>query len=486
MEKFTNPIQPRANDPYVLRDGEGYLYCYSLGNGVAVTRADKLHEIAPKEGAAVYVAPEDGEWSKEYWAPELHKISGRYYIYVAADDGNNERHRMLVLGAKSDDPTGEYELLGKISDPSDKWAIDGTILKHSGEHYFIWSGWEGDENIAQNLYIARMKSPTELDGGRVCLSTPEFEWEQRGSGNGLPTINEGPAILQRDGATYLVYSASGSWCDDYCLGMLALVGDDPMKIDSWVKSETPVFAKAEGAYGPGHCCFTTSPDGSEDYMVYHANVEAGTSWGGRSLRLQKVRWVDGAPIFGEPARVGEELPLPSDGYSLPHGRMQPSGFAQSVAAAIISLAGLVLLIVGCLIGREHIEWFVPLIGVALIVELVWLWQLNCDWLGKFILTSDGILCTSPLSVDIILPWEMIVDACYLPGNPSKPHSGTFCLLTEKRTLAEKQKLEKARVSEKLIKLADRDGLWEALSERLPDGIRTELADELALHQNDEP
>lgn len=480
MEKFTNPVYPRANDPYVLRDGQDYLYCYTLGNGVAVTRASKLYEIAPREDAAVYKAPEEGEWSKEYWAPELHKISGRYYIYVAADDGNNENHRMVVLGAKTDDPTGEYEMLGKITDPDDKWAIDGTLLVRSGELYFVWSGWEGDENVAQNLYIAHMKSPTELDSERVCLSKPEYDWEKLGSGDGLPTVNEGPAILCRDGATYIVYSASGSWCDDYCLGMLTLVGDDPMDPEAWVKSKEPVFVKAENAYGPGHCCFTTSPDGSEDYMLYHANLESGSGWGGRSLRMQKVNWIDGNPVFGEPAKVGEELIVPSDGYSLPNGRMLPSSFRGTLIAGGISLAALIVTIIGCLLGRANAAWFIPMIALALIVELVWLWQSNIEWLGKFLLTSDGIVCSSPLSADLYMPWSIIADACYLPGDPNKKKSGTFCFSAVKLTLAEKQKLDGVRVSESLIKIADREGLWEALSERLPDDIRESLAAELAL------
>lgn len=480
MEKFTNPVQPHANDPYVLRDGSDYLYCYTLGNGVAVTRSSKLHEIAPSEDGAVYRAPEGTPWSKEYWAPELHKMGGRYYIYVAADDGNNENHRMYCLVSTTDDPTGSYEMVGKISDASDKWAIDGTVLKHSGEHYFIWSGWEGDENVAQNLYIAHMSSPTEIDSERVLLSTPEFDWEKRGSGNGLPTVNEGPAILQRNGATHLVYSASGSWCDDYCLGMLTLVGDDPMKRESWVKSEVPVFEKAEGAYGPGHCAFTISPDGKEDYMVYHANEVSGTSWGGRSLRMQRVRWTDGSPDFGAPAPIGAELPLPSDGYSLPNGRMQPAGFAQSLAAGVISLAAILLVFIGCLLQREYAAWFIPLLAIMLIVEMVQLWQTNFDWLGKFLLTNDGLLCTSPLSDDIFMPWDQIADVAYLPGDPNKKKSGTFCFSSVKLTLSEKQKLERVRQSKKLIKLADREGLWEALADRLPADLKEALASELAL------
>ena len=77
------------------------------------------------------------------------------------------------------------------------------------------------------------------------ISRPEFDWEKRGSTpeNGLPTINEGPEALYGEDATYIVYSASGSWCDDYCLGMLKYKGGDPLRADSWLKYDRPVFGQ---------------------------------------------------------------------------------------------------------------------------------------------------------------------------------------------------------------------------------------------------
>ena len=130
---YQNPFPQRADDPWVVRDGDSYLYCYSFGRGVAVTRADSLPEIRRERGKICYRAPKEGMYSQEYWAPELHKINGRWYIYVAADDGINDHHRMYCLGAKTDDPTGEYEMIGKVSDEAifemaDK-ATRGNTLK---------------------------------------------------------------------------------------------------------------------------------------------------------------------------------------------------------------------------------------------------------------------------------------------------------------------------------------------------------------------
>ena len=291
-----NPIHDGGGDPWVVEHGGAYYYCYSAGNGVSVAKVPSIAELA-MNGNRVYTAPEGTMYSKEYWAPELHYINGAWYIYVAADNGNNETHRMYVLRGTTQDPTDPFEMVGQVTDPTNKWAIDGTVMQLNGELYFIWSGWEGDVNVAQNIYIAHMSDPCTIDSERVCLSVPEYSWEM----NGQPYINEGPAVLQHDGRTFLVYSASGSWTDYYCLGMLTLMGDDPMDVNSWEKATKPVFRnKPHVCYGPGHNSFCQAPDGSV-WMIYHGNLVSGTGWQGRSVWIAPVTFEeDGTPEFGKP------------------------------------------------------------------------------------------------------------------------------------------------------------------------------------------
>ncbi|MBR6361014.1 MAG: family 43 glycosylhydrolase, partial [Clostridia bacterium] len=161
--------------------------------------------------------------------------------------------------------------------------------------------WEGDTDGGQNLYIAHMSDPLHIDGERVRISSPLLPWERKG----MP-VNEAPSVLYHQGRVFLFYSASGSWTDDYCLGMLTLCGrpDCPA---SWVKSPLPALTKAETAYGPGHCCFVQS--GGEDYIVYHANLESGTGWNARSIRIQPVSYRYGLPVIGKPAHEGERIPV---------------------------------------------------------------------------------------------------------------------------------------------------------------------------------
>ena len=72
---------------------------------------------------------------------------------------------------------------------------------------------------------------------------------------------------------------------------------------SWHKSPTPVFwlSPASHAYGPGHNSFFQSPDGKEDWILYHA-VErddpyfVGTNITKRPPLLDRLDWHDGWPV----------------------------------------------------------------------------------------------------------------------------------------------------------------------------------------------
>lgn len=311
---FQNPVLDSGADPWVIRDGDDYYYCYSGGDGVCVNRIEALDKITTEGGTKVYTAPADTMYSKEYWAPELHKIDGKWYIYVAADDGDNYNHRMYVLECTGDDPTDPYVMKGKITDSTDKWAIDGTVLQYKGECYFIWSGWEGDVNVAQNIYIAHMSDPWTIDSERVLLSTPEYRWEKLG---GMPSINEGPAALvaPSNDTVHIIYSGSGSWSDYYRLGQLTFRGEgDILDAANWTKAEDSIFEMTKDVFGPGHCSFTTAADGST-WIVYHANLVSGSGWGGRSVWTQQVEWNGDDIVLGTPASPSTEHQLPIAGYS---------------------------------------------------------------------------------------------------------------------------------------------------------------------------
>lgn len=300
-ETFINPIVESGADPWVIFWENNYYYCRVNEDGISVSQTRRLQDIGQSPQIRVWTPPEGTSYSKGIWAPELHHLDGKWYIYFAADDGNNANHRMYVIEGDTQNPQGSYTFKGKITAPTDRWAIDGTVLVlDNGSKYFIWSGWEGFENVQQNLYIAMMNTPWSISGERVCISAPEHEWERIGS----PYINEAPQVLKREGQLHIIYSASGSWTDDYCLGQLTYMGGDVLKKGSWVKKAQPVFSKTPSVFGPGHACFVKSPDRAQDWIVYHAAKHSGAGWD-RNIRAQRFSWnADGSPNFGVPVPAG--------------------------------------------------------------------------------------------------------------------------------------------------------------------------------------
>jgi GH43 family beta-xylosidase len=160
------------------------------------------------------------------------------------------------------------------------------------------------------LYIERMENPWTLAGNGVLISYASLDWEV----HGFP-VNEAPEILQRDGKIFLIYSACDTGTPNYCLGMLTADADsDLLRAESWVKSPEPVFcANMEGGvYGPGHNGFFKSPDGTEDWIVYHAKIATEFTYLGRTTRVQPFTWnADGTPNLGAPVPLGTVLKKPS-------------------------------------------------------------------------------------------------------------------------------------------------------------------------------
>ncbi|WP_345243454.1 glycoside hydrolase family 43 protein [Nibrella saemangeumensis] len=319
---LTNPLKASGPDPWVVYKDGWYYYMNTVGNRLDLWRTRHMADLGTADRKTVYTPPASGPYSKQLWAPEIHFLNGKWYIYFAADDGRNVNHRMWVLENASADPMqGEWVLKGKLADPGDHWAIDLSVFEHKGKLFAIWSGWEGAINGRQDIYIARLKNPWTMKGDRVRLSKPDLPWEMHGDvpeewqKNGeVPQVlvNEGPQFLRKDKNLFIVYSANACW-RDYCLGQLQYDGSGSLlKAVNWRKSPQPVFVQApeNGVFAPGHNSFFKSPDGREDWILYHANPSETDGCGNkRAPHAQRFSWnPDGTPNFGKPL---PKTPMPA-------------------------------------------------------------------------------------------------------------------------------------------------------------------------------
>lgn len=250
--------------------------------------------------------------SQLIWAPELHYIQGKWYIYFAAshttefDQNGMFQHRMFVIESSSPDPMSpeaNWIEKGQVKTPIDSFSLDATVFEIRNRLFYIWA--QKDPEIAgnSNIYIAEMANPWTLKSEPVLLTKPEFEWEKRGF-----MVNEGPAILHHGSKVFMTYSASAT-DENYAMGMLAINDNqDFLNPNNWIKSKKPVFESdlAIQQYGPGHNSFTVSEDDKENILVYHSRnythiVGDPLYDPNRHTCVQNFTFdEDGYPVFGGP------------------------------------------------------------------------------------------------------------------------------------------------------------------------------------------
>lgn len=307
---FANPLLPSGPDPWILQVGGYYYYTHTLGDRIALWRTDNVARLGDVEPLVVWTPPKEGANAHSIWAPELHRIDGKWFLYYSATASGftDDDHRAIfVLENAGPDPMrGAWIDRGRVN--TAHAGIDGTMFDHGGKRYFVYSPYIGPDSA---IAIAQMENPWTLKGHETVIARPDHVWERFGGRQ----IVEGPEFLPGPkGDLFLTYSASACWSDDYSLGLLhAPPGADPLDAAVWSKSPQPVFKSANGVYATGHNGFFRSPDGRENWIIYHANPAPDMGCTAkRAPHIQRFGWTAaGWPDFGAPVAAGTPSPVPT-------------------------------------------------------------------------------------------------------------------------------------------------------------------------------
>jgi GH43 family beta-xylosidase len=308
---WPNPLIEQRADPFIYRHHDGYYYFTASVpeyDRLEIRRSTSLSGLAQAEPVVVWRKHQQGEMSALIWAPELHVINGKWYLYFAAAHSAEIvnglfQHRMFVLECTDDNPlTGHWQEKGRIVTPLDTFSLDATVFAHQGKHFYLWAQKDPAIRGNSNLYLAEMATPWSLKTPPVMISKPELPWETIGF-----WVNEGPAVIRHGQRLFVTYSASAT-DENYCIGLLWTDAEgDITDATRWHKQAQPVFRTQwqNRQFGPGHNSFTVGERG-EDILVYHARPYTEITGDplydpNRHTRVKAFNWdEDGMPRFGEP------------------------------------------------------------------------------------------------------------------------------------------------------------------------------------------
>ncbi len=306
--KYSNPLPVAFGDPFILSASDGKYYMYGTGGvekGFGAYSSDNL--VDWQFEGQVYPGDTPGSWTlKNYWAPEVYEIDGKYYMFFSADwkvNPTNELENFRIGVAIADKPTGPFKEVSDkpLFDPGYP-IIDANILQKNGKTYLYYSrccyknpvesevaDWARAQNLFKEIeeswvygveisndFTSIIGEPVLLLQPPTKMNNPQTEWESRSvtSGEVNRRWTEGSFAFEHNDKIYMMYSANFFGGKNYAVGYA--VSDDPL--GPFEKAENnPVLEKnidsGGEVTGTGHNMMFFSKSGDKMYTVYHGRTE---------------------------------------------------------------------------------------------------------------------------------------------------------------------------------------------------------------------
>ena len=319
VDTFTNPVANGA-DPFVFKDTDGTYYMYLTSGGAYGYRVYSSTNLVEWESQGyclrrddVYTDPEINKLNSEtgatsaiynFWAPEVYKEGDTYYMIYTAQEHLGIATSDSPLGPFKNDADSyliPYTITGRNSEGtaiSTQKCIDGHFYKDDdGTLYLyivscgafslngdsidhgnnIWGGPFDLETLTfasgyPKLLVEHDNKNEVTYPGWINTSSLSLIYPNRYDGS---AVAEGPEMLKHNGKYYLTFSQDGYTSSQY--SVFYVTADSPMgpfsskKLAFITDDQLNEDTDNPHLYGAGHHSFTTSPDGSELIIVYHAH-----------------------------------------------------------------------------------------------------------------------------------------------------------------------------------------------------------------------
>ncbi len=235
-------------DPFVLyEDGKYYLYgsrgseTWGLCTGLDVYVSEDLETFS--DPIEVFTKPE-GFWSdRNFWAPEVHKYGGAYYMFVSFFAEDKMRGTQIL---KAESPLGPFKPHsdGPVT-PADWMCLDGTLHIENGTPYMVFCHEWVQIHDGEMCVIELSKDLTRAVGEPKVLfkasSLPGVATvgEQKGY------VTDGPFMYRTKSERLLmIWSSFGA--DGYCEAIS--YSDNGSVLGNWSHDTRYLFSK-DGGHG---------------------------------------------------------------------------------------------------------------------------------------------------------------------------------------------------------------------------------------------
>jgi beta-xylosidase len=217
------------------------------------------------------------KWAKRaMWAPAIVHKAGKYFLFFAANDIQNEQQPGGIGIAVASNPGGPFKdylgkpLLDKIVNKAQ--PIDQFVFHDKdGQYYMIYGGW-GHCNITKLKNDFTALVPFE-DGTTFKEITPKG-------------YVEGPIMFIRNNKYYFMWSEGGWTGPDYRVAYA--IGNSPF--GPFERIGTVLQQDAAVATGAGHHSVLQFPGSNDWYIVYHRRPLGETDGNHRVTCIDKMEF----------------------------------------------------------------------------------------------------------------------------------------------------------------------------------------------------
>lgn len=257
---------PETNTYYLYAATENRLKDPQPGLGVEVYQSK---DLARWTGPSLVYRRPEGFWGgKEIWAPEMHRLGDRYYLFVTFNGRQGGRGTQIL---RSDSPEGPFEAFSDgASTPPEQTCLDGTpFVDPNGTHWLVYCHeWVQIGNGA--IRAVRMKPDWSAREGEPVLlfQATSAPWVRSLGPHRLRAgqdnyVTDGPFLHRAsNGPLLMLWSSFGQ--EGYAVGVAASVSG---RIEGpWVQLPDPLFAR-DG----GHCMLFRSFDGQLKLVLHQPN-----------------------------------------------------------------------------------------------------------------------------------------------------------------------------------------------------------------------